>query len=73
MSRFTTPAILEMLVHYRWRVYAPFSLICIEKGLCMCRGLFLWPVHAPLIGIRADRTSTKRLVNWRTFDSAGIE
>lgn len=25
MSRFTTPAILEMLGHYRWRVYAPFS------------------------------------------------
>lgn len=40
MSRFTTLAILEMLVHYRWRVYAPFSLICIEKGLCMCRGFF---------------------------------
>jgi hypothetical protein len=25
MSRFTTPAILEMLDHYRWRVNAPFS------------------------------------------------
>ncbi|EBW6364560.1 phage tail protein, partial [Salmonella enterica subsp. enterica serovar Oranienburg] len=25
MSRFTTPAILEMLGHYRWRVYEPFS------------------------------------------------
>ncbi|EEN5591075.1 phage tail protein, partial [Salmonella enterica subsp. enterica serovar Mountpleasant] len=23
MSRFTTPAILEMLGHYRWRVYEP--------------------------------------------------
>ncbi|HDN7458618.1 TPA: DUF1353 domain-containing protein [Salmonella enterica subsp. enterica serovar Eastbourne] len=25
MSRFTTPAILEMLGHYRWRVYEPFE------------------------------------------------
>ncbi|ECG6032325.1 DUF1353 domain-containing protein [Salmonella enterica subsp. enterica serovar Eastbourne] len=25
MSRFTTPAILEMLDHYRWRVYEPFE------------------------------------------------
>ncbi|MBC6572515.1 DUF1353 domain-containing protein [Escherichia coli] len=25
MSRFTTPAVLEMLEHYRWRVYEPFS------------------------------------------------
>ncbi|EAA3660461.1 phage tail protein, partial [Salmonella enterica subsp. enterica] len=24
MSKFTTPAILEMLEHYRWRVYEPF-------------------------------------------------
>ncbi|EEN5590621.1 phage tail protein, partial [Salmonella enterica subsp. enterica serovar Mountpleasant] len=23
MSKFTTPAILEMLGHYRWRVYEP--------------------------------------------------
>ncbi|ECS1276352.1 phage tail protein, partial [Salmonella enterica subsp. enterica] len=23
MSKFTTPAILEMLEHYRWRVYEP--------------------------------------------------
>ncbi|WP_080206390.1 DUF1353 domain-containing protein [Salmonella enterica] len=25
MSRFTTPAILEMLGHYNWRVYEPFA------------------------------------------------
>ncbi|EAQ5940000.1 DUF1353 domain-containing protein [Salmonella enterica] len=25
MSKFTTPAILEMLEHYRWRVYEPFE------------------------------------------------
>lgn len=25
MSRFTTPAILEMLGHYKWRVYEPFE------------------------------------------------
>ncbi|EDZ5416544.1 DUF1353 domain-containing protein [Salmonella enterica] len=25
MSRFTAPAILEMLDHYRWRVYEPFE------------------------------------------------
>ncbi|EHA0572220.1 DUF1353 domain-containing protein [Salmonella enterica] len=25
MSRFTTPAILEMLAHYTWRVYEPFE------------------------------------------------
>ncbi len=25
MSRFTTPAILEMLGHYNWRVYEPFE------------------------------------------------
>lgn len=25
MSRFTTPAILEMLDHYLWRVYEPFE------------------------------------------------
>lgn len=25
MSRFTTPAILEMLAHYKWRVYEPFE------------------------------------------------
>ncbi|EBE1623994.1 DUF1353 domain-containing protein, partial [Salmonella enterica] len=25
MSRFTTPAILEMLGHYNWRVYKPFA------------------------------------------------
>ncbi|WP_079942170.1 DUF1353 domain-containing protein [Salmonella enterica] len=25
MSRFTTPAILEMLDHYRWRVHEPFA------------------------------------------------
>ncbi|EEJ7417048.1 phage tail protein, partial [Salmonella enterica subsp. enterica] len=23
MSKFTTPAIMEMLEHYRWRVYEP--------------------------------------------------
>ncbi|VUC75241.1 Uncharacterized protein y4iH Flags: Precursor [Salmonella enterica] len=25
MSRFTTPAILEMLGHYNWRVHEPFA------------------------------------------------
>lgn len=25
MSRFTTPAILEMLGHFNWRVYEPFA------------------------------------------------
>ncbi|EEM1818480.1 DUF1353 domain-containing protein [Salmonella enterica subsp. enterica] len=25
MSRFTTPAIMEMLGHYNWRVYEPFE------------------------------------------------
>ncbi|EBD5548504.1 DUF1353 domain-containing protein [Salmonella enterica] len=25
MSKFTTPAILEMLGHYNWRVYEPFA------------------------------------------------
>ncbi|HAG0017477.1 TPA: DUF1353 domain-containing protein [Salmonella enterica] len=25
MSRFTTPAVLEMLGHYKWRVYEPFE------------------------------------------------
>ncbi|EFR7729673.1 phage tail protein, partial [Salmonella enterica] len=25
MSKFTTPAILEMLEHYMWRVYEPFE------------------------------------------------
>ncbi len=25
MSKFTTSAILEMLEHYRWRVYEPFE------------------------------------------------
>ncbi|EEG7362757.1 DUF1353 domain-containing protein [Salmonella enterica] len=25
MSRFTTPAILELLGHYNWRVYEPFA------------------------------------------------
>ncbi|ECP1632281.1 phage tail protein, partial [Salmonella enterica] len=25
MSKFTTPAILEMLEHYRWRVYESFE------------------------------------------------
>ncbi|ECE6803540.1 phage tail protein [Salmonella enterica subsp. diarizonae] len=25
MSRFTTPAILEMIGHYNWRVYEPFA------------------------------------------------
>ncbi|HAK1937095.1 TPA: DUF1353 domain-containing protein [Salmonella enterica] len=25
MSQFTTPAILEMLDHYRWRVHVPFA------------------------------------------------
>ncbi|EDJ8985700.1 phage tail protein, partial [Salmonella enterica subsp. diarizonae] len=25
MSRFTTPAIMEMLGHYNWRVYEPFA------------------------------------------------
>ncbi|ECF0263877.1 phage tail protein, partial [Salmonella enterica subsp. enterica serovar Java] len=25
MSQFTTPAILEMLGHYNWRVYEPFE------------------------------------------------
>ncbi|ELM3415986.1 DUF1353 domain-containing protein [Salmonella enterica] len=25
MSKFTTPAILEMLGHYKWRVYEPFA------------------------------------------------
>ncbi|EBH1518487.1 DUF1353 domain-containing protein [Salmonella enterica] len=25
MSRFTTPAILEMIGHYNWRVYEPFE------------------------------------------------
>lgn len=25
MSRFTTPAIIEMLGHYNWRVYEPFE------------------------------------------------
>lgn len=25
MSKFTTPAVLEMLAHYRWRVYEPFE------------------------------------------------
>ncbi|MED62060.1 DUF1353 domain-containing protein [Salmonella enterica] len=25
MSKFTTPAILEMLGHYNWRVYEPFE------------------------------------------------
>ncbi|ECG8634089.1 DUF1353 domain-containing protein, partial [Salmonella enterica subsp. salamae] len=25
MSKFTTPAILEMLAHYHWRVYEPFE------------------------------------------------
>lgn len=32
MSRFTTPAILEMLGYYRWRVYAPFSFYLSEDN-----------------------------------------
>ncbi|EDR5075844.1 DUF1353 domain-containing protein [Salmonella enterica] len=32
MSRFTTPAILEMLGHYRWRVYEPFEFYLSEDN-----------------------------------------
>ncbi|EKZ9425997.1 DUF1353 domain-containing protein [Salmonella enterica] len=30
MSKFTTPAILEMLGHYNWRVHEPFSFWLID-------------------------------------------
>ncbi|EAV6337749.1 TPA: DUF1353 domain-containing protein [Salmonella enterica subsp. enterica serovar Bareilly] len=32
MSRFTTPAILEMLGHYNWRVYEPFEFYLSEDN-----------------------------------------
>ncbi|EAA9295481.1 DUF1353 domain-containing protein [Salmonella enterica subsp. enterica] len=32
MSRFTTPAILEMLGHYNWRVYEPFAFYLSEDN-----------------------------------------
>ncbi|HCM2000516.1 TPA: DUF1353 domain-containing protein [Salmonella enterica subsp. salamae serovar [1],40:z35:e,n,x,z15] len=32
MSKFTTPAILEMLAHYKWRVYEPFEFYLINDN-----------------------------------------
>ncbi|ECJ4438861.1 DUF1353 domain-containing protein [Salmonella enterica subsp. diarizonae] len=32
MSRFTTPAILEMLGHYNWRVHEPFAFYLSEDN-----------------------------------------
>ncbi|ECO0849866.1 DUF1353 domain-containing protein [Salmonella enterica subsp. enterica serovar Newport] len=32
MSQFTTPAILEMLGHYNWRVYEPFAFYLSEDN-----------------------------------------
>lgn len=63
MSSFTTPAILQLLDHYKWRVFTPFSFY---KGTKENRK---YTIVVP-VGYETDLTSVPRIL-WTIFPPHG--